>query len=146
MLEYLLLATFVVVLSATTVWFIRALESFGEACYQRFLPSSKGNLIKNKPVIHSLSEKIENLPMPWGWCAAKQQLKPGVPAAPARLHVTIPWGWPGNLFQDHRHNLLTVVPSERKDENRTAEVLQFPVHRGKEDLSAKDLCLEIRGS
>ena len=75
MLEYLLLGTFVVVLCVTTVWFIHALETIGKACYQSFLPSAKGNHIKNKPVILSLSEKIENLPMPWGWCAAMQQIQ-----------------------------------------------------------------------
>jgi len=146
MLEYLLLGTFVVVVSVTALVCTGTMKFIGKACYRVFLPSAKGNHIKHKPVLLRLSETLEGLPMPWGWCPAKPQKRYSVQTETAPVHVLIPWGWPGNLFQDHRHNLLTVASGAREDENPTADVLQFPAPRGTEDLSWQNPCLDIKGT
>ena len=146
MLEYLLLGTFIVVLSVTTVWTIRALETIGKACYQAFLPSSKGVVIERGTVSSRLSEKLEKLPMPWGWCRLEQQSTHTVQLNIIPAHIVIPWGWPGNLYQDHSHDWQEETLSFREPEDSTADVLQFPLPMDDDDLSGQDPLLEINGS
>lgn len=145
MLDYLLLATFIIVLSVTTVWFIRTIESFGKACYQAFLPSSKGDRIMRYTVLTRLSEKLEYLPMPWGWCPVEQQTVHTVQLKIAPVPVIIPWGWPGNLIPIRRHRSNKDAQRHQESDGHLANILQFPVPARQKVQPEEDLYLDIIG-
>ncbi len=109
MVEYLLLATFVTVLATLAVWFVRTVKLVSTACYQAFLPSSKGSFrqhikrIREERDLPHLSKDLEQIPQPWGWRSRARRAEP-IEQRPVAAGVTVvPWGWPGHSMNgDHR--------------------------------------------
>jgi hypothetical protein len=95
--EYLLLGTFVFILSVLTVWVTRTLQTLGRACYRAFLPSSKSKMENSEVILPRLSESLESLPTPWGWRTSERRSIPvDIVVEPSKPSTRIPWGWPGN--------------------------------------------------
>jgi hypothetical protein len=99
MAEYLLLATFITVLSIATVWTVRTFQQVGKALYQAILPSSRGevnNLLTPAEELPTLCEKLATVPMPWGWHPLKLSRVQSDTHKLPRSPLVIPWGWPGS--------------------------------------------------
>jgi len=94
MLDFFLLATFVVVLFGIILWFIRKMEYVVNSCYRMFLPSSKENLKKQIKALPHLSADLEQLAMPWGWGPFEKRIEHTVQIDIAPVPLMVPWGWP----------------------------------------------------
>jgi len=144
MAEYLLLATFITVLSVSTVWTIRTFQRVGKAFYQAILPSRKGKIMKSifaEETLPTLCEKLPTIRMPWGWRPLESvKIHNGSYKAP-RAPVIIPWGWPGSTMQANGHII-----------NRHAMIMDRAGHAGPDTQTntktdhTEDLPLGIRGN
>ena len=147
MAEYLLLATFITVLSVSTVWIVRTLQKVGKACYQAILPSRRGEIKKPffaEETLPTLSEKLATIPMPWGWHALRLPNAPVVSRILPRPPVTIPWGWPGSSMSVNGHIPVRNGAADSVLNGRHANHAGFLAPTREATEQADDLPLGIR--
>ncbi len=152
MAEYLLLATFVTVLSVSTIWTVRTFKYIGRVCYQAILPSAKSNVRKKSEArleeLPNLSEALGDIRMPWGWEPLKLAPVEAVPADPpvtrTRPLVT-PWGWPGNPGRSNGH-ARQVTHNGHSVEDRQASDNGYQADDQQTAEADDGLLMDIRGS
>ena len=104
-----------IIMAVVILWLCQALSSVGQAVYQAFLPSSKGN---HGPTAHLDSQRltttINDAPIPWGWKGDSN------PSQVARANAAVtgvpePCGWSGekNRAREFKRNNSSSNPFPR---------------------------------